>query len=137
MFNVGFKKNGISGDKAIDAVLKLSKPRLEKLLINMAKYPTVRDDYVIFRNELNYFCTIISFITENGDFNDPKSLIKADKYNVLERQFKVYENASFPDKINQLIKLCEVASDHLGMKVPKYVMEQIADRTAYNTDFPF
>ena len=137
MFNIGFKENEISGDKAINAVLKLSKPRLEKLLINMAKCPGVRDDYVAFRDELNYFCTIILFITENGDFDNQKLLIKADKYEILKRQFKVYESANFPDKINQLIKLCNVAYDHLGMKVPKYVVEQIADRTAYNTNFPF
>ena len=126
-----------SADDALKASFELATPRLEKLLINLAKYPKERKDYLDFKNELDKFYKIILFLKSNKHLNDNTLLSTADKYILLKQQFTLYEQADIDLKASRLRQLCEVASNNLNFSVPQNIIDEIDHRMYEEDELPF
>lgn len=126
-----------SADDALKASFELATPRLEKLLINLAKYPKERKDYLDFKNELDKFYRIILFLKSNKHLNDNTLLSTADKYILLKQQFTLYEQADIDLKASRLRQHCEVASNNLNFSVPQNIIDEIDHRMYEEDELPF
>lgn len=117
----------VSADDAIKATFKLANPKLKKLLINLAKYPKDDSDYRDFKNELEGFCKIFSFIISTSDVEDVNLVLKAEKYLLLRQQLIIYEKSDPDFKFSNFMKVCEVASLNLDMEIPELILKNIRE----------
>lgn len=135
---IGGPSNQLTADSSMDSILYLAKRRTKKLLTNLVKYPKSRPDYLDFKNEFEKFYDVIMFIYENNSFKNKGIIVKVEGYQIFKRHFKVYERAIGPDQSNQLKKLCEIAEDHLNIRIKQEFIDQIDNELSFDEDnLPF
>lgn len=123
---IGGQDVRVTSDKAIKAAYELATSHLNALLVNIVKNPSSRPAYYDLTTEFDKYYSIIDFIASNHSFTNKSLAFKRDAFEAFNRQLTVFKNAPEGyEQNNQLIKLCEIANFQLGIRVPKFYLDNL------------